>query len=180
VLGSGLLRGVLIGAILSLIQLLRAASHPHVAILGRIPGTQRFSDQERHPDNESIPGLLIFRPESGLVFFNVDHVCETILDRVRAEPVPPKLVVLDLSAGPRVDLQSAYTLASLADELSAAGIRVQVVEARSSVRERLRGEGLAARLGGIDRFTSVAGVVASLQRENSRKPGAETGNSSSA
>ena len=180
VLGSGLLRGVMIGAILSLIQLLRAASRPHVAILGRIPGTQRFSDQKRHPDNESIPGLLIFRPESGLVFFNVDHVCETILDRVRAESVPPKLVVLDLSAGPHVDLQSAHTLASLADELSAAGIRVQVVEARSSVRERLRREGLAARLGGINRFTSVADVVANLQRTDSRKPGAEAGDNSSA
>jgi MFS superfamily sulfate permease-like transporter len=62
-----------------------------------------------------------------------------------------------------VDLQSAHTLAGLADELSAAGIRVQVVEARSTVRERLRAEGLDERLGGIDRFTSVADVVDSLQ-----------------
>jgi MFS superfamily sulfate permease-like transporter len=72
-------------------------------------------------------------------------------------------VVIDLSAAPYVDLQSAHTLAGLADELSAAGIRVQVVEARSTVRERLRAEGLDERLGGIDRFTSVADVVDSLQ-----------------
>ena len=62
-----------------------------------------------------------------------------------------------------VDLQSAHTLAGLADELTAAGIRVQVVEARSSVRERLRAEGLDSRLGGINRFTSVADVVDSEQ-----------------
>ena len=72
---------------------------------------------------------------------------------------PPKLVILDLSAAPHVDLQSAHALAGLADELTAAGIRLQVVEARSSVRERLRGEGLDAKLGGIDRFTSVADAV---------------------
>jgi MFS superfamily sulfate permease-like transporter len=48
VLGSGLLRGVMIGAVISLVQLLRRASRPHVAILGRIPGTRRFSDRERH------------------------------------------------------------------------------------------------------------------------------------
>jgi hypothetical protein len=67
-----------------------------------------------------------------------------------------------------VDLQSAHTLAGLADELSAEGIRVQVVEARSSVRERLRGEGLDARLGGIDRFTAVADVVDSVRKTAER------------
>src|SRR5437899_6131847 len=117
VLGSGLLRGVMIGAMISLVQLLRTASRPHVAFLGRIPGTRRFSDRERHPDNQLIPGVLIFRPESGLVYFNVDHVCKTILDRLRAEPVPPRLVVLDLSAAPRVDMQSAHALAGMVEEV---------------------------------------------------------------
>lgn len=159
VLTSGLLRGVLIGAVISLVQLLRRASRPHVAFLGRIPGTRRFSDRERHPDNELIPGVAIFRPESGLIYFNVDHVRDTISAAVRAQAVPPKLVIIDLSAAPHVDLQSAHTLAGLAGELAASGIRVQVVEARSSVRERLRGEGLDATLGGINRFTSVADVV---------------------
>jgi high affinity sulfate transporter 1 len=164
VLTSGLLRGVLIGAIISLAQLLRAASRPHVAFLGRIPGTRRFSDHERHPDNELIPGILIVRPESGLIYFNVDHVCETILDRVRAERAPPKLVVLDLSAAPRVDLQSAHTLGGLADELAAAGSRFQAVEARSTVRDRLRDVGVDSKLGGVNRFTTVADVVDSMQK----------------
>src|SRR3954465_15796231 len=113
-LGQGLLRGVMIGAIISLVLLIRRASRPHVALLGRIPGTRRFSDRERNPDNELIPGALIFRPESSLVFFNMDHVRDTILDRVRAEAAPPKLVVLDLSAAPLVDMHSAHMLASLA------------------------------------------------------------------
>jgi len=170
VLTSGLLRGVLIGAFISLAQLLRAASRPHVAFLGRIPGTRRFSDRQRHPDNELIPGVLIFRPESGLIYFNVDHVCETILDRVCAEPAPPRLVVLDLSAAPRVDMQSAHTLGGLADELVAAGIRFQAVEARSTVRDRLRDVGVDSKLGGINRFTSVADVVENLNSEEPAKP----------
>jgi high affinity sulfate transporter 1 len=164
VLGSGLLRGVMIGAVISLVQLLRRASRPHVAILGRIPGTRRFSDRERHAENELIPGVVIFRPESALIYFNVDHVCEGIADRVRAESPPPQVVIIDLSAAPAVDLQSAHTLAGLADELKAEGVRLQVVEARSSVRERLRAENLDARLGGINRFTSVADVVESMQK----------------
>jgi sulfate permease, SulP family len=164
VLGSGLLRGVMIGAVISLVQLVRRASRPHVALLGRISGTRRFSDHERHPDNELIPGVLIFRPEASLIYFNVDHVRDLIAERTRAEAAPPKLVVVDLSAAATVDLQSAHTLAGLADELAASGIRVQAVEARSSVRESLRREGLDVRLGGIDRFTSVADAVDNFQK----------------
>jgi sulfate permease, SulP family len=175
VLGSGLLRGVMIGAIISLVQLLRRASRPHVASLGRIPGTRRFSDRERHPDNESIPGVLIFRPESSLLYFNVDHVCEHVRERVRAQSPPPRLVLIDLSAAPRVDLQSIQTLASLADELATAGIRFQVVELRSSVRDRLRHERLENRFGGVDRFTSVADAV-----DNFQSPGPRTVSSESA
>ena len=164
VLGSGLLRGVMIGAVISLVQLMQRTSRPHVAVLGRIPGTHRFSDMDRHPDNAATPGALIFRPESSLVYFNIEHVCMTILDRVRHEPVPPRLVVLDLSAAPYVDLQSAHALAGLADELGKAGSGLQVVEARSGVRDRLHGEGLDARLGGINRFTSVADALDRLRR----------------
>jgi high affinity sulfate transporter 1 len=162
VLGQGLLRGVMIGAILSLLLLLRRASRPHVAFLGRIPGTRRFSDRERHPDNELIPGVLIVRPESSLLYFNMDHVRDTIAERVRAEITPPKLVVLDLSAAPYVDLHSTHMLAALADELTADGVRVQAVEAHASVRERLRNEGVAAKLGAVTRFTSVADAVESM------------------
>src|SRR5262245_21863028 len=159
VLTFGLLRGVMIGAVISLVQLIGSASRPHVALLGRIPGTRRFSDRDRHADNEMIPNVMIFRPESGLVYFNVDNVCDAILNRVRAEPIPPKLVVVDLSAAPRVDMQSAHTLASMSAELTVKGIRFQAVEPRSSVRDRLRKEGVDNKLGGVNRFTTVADVI---------------------
>jgi MFS superfamily sulfate permease-like transporter len=163
VLCFGLLEGVLIGAIISLVLLIRRASRPHVALLGRIPGTPRFSDCERHSDNELIPGILILRSEASLMYFNVEHVCDTIRERVHAEIIPPRLVVLDLSASPYVDMQGAQTLAALADDLHAAGVRLQVVEARSSVRDRLRAEAVDTRLGGADRFTTVADAVDAFQ-----------------
>ena len=153
----------MIGAFISLIQLLHLASRPHVAVLGRIPGSRRFSDRERHADNELIPGVLIFRPESGLVYFNVDNVCESILSRVGSATPPPQLVVLDLSAAPRVDMQSAQALGSLADELQARNIRFQAVEPRSSVRDRLRNEGVDIKLGGVNRFAMVIDVVEHFQ-----------------
>ena len=170
VLTFGLLDGVMIGAAISLVQLVRASSHPHVALLGRIPGARRFSDCDRHPDNELIPNVMIFRPESALVYFNVDNVYDAILKRVRAEPTPPKLIVFDLSEAANVDLQSAHTLASMADELTAAGIQFHAVEARSSVRDRLRHEGVDGKLGGVNRFATVADVIDHFQRERNTSP----------
>lgn len=158
VLGSGLLRGVLIGATISLVQLLRRGSRPHVAQLGRIPGTNRFSDRERNPENQLVPGAMIFRVEASLLYFNVEYVHDTVLEHVNRTP-DTRLVVLDVSTSPHVDLQSAHTLAVLAEELAERNIRFQVVEARSSVRDRLRAEGLDEKLGGINRFRSVAQVI---------------------
>ena len=172
VLTFGLLRGVMLGALISLVQLVRVSSRPHVALLGRIPGTRRFSDRDRHADNELIPNVMIFRPESALIYFNVDNVCEAILSRVRVEAIPPKLVVIDLSAASMVDMQSAHTLASMADELGAIGIRFQAVEPRSSVRDRLRREAVDAKLGGVNRFTTVADVIDHFLGETERSAAA--------
>ena len=159
VMSVGLLRGVMIGAVISLVQLIRLASKPHVALLGRIPGTRRFSDRDRHPQNELIPGMLIFRPESDLTYFNIEHVCDGILDKTRAQTPLPRAVILDLSAAPHVDLQSAHSLAGMAAEINGLGVSFRAVEARSSVRDRLHSENLDGKLGGINRFASVADAV---------------------
>jgi len=179
VLGSGLLRGVLIGALLSLVLLLRRASRPHVAFLGRIPGTRRFSDLERNPDNEAIPEVLIFRAESGLLYFNVDHVRDTVMERVHAETPSPRLVICDLTTSPHVDLHAAQVLGQLATELAAAGIGTQVVEARASVRDRLRAEGLEKKLGNINRLSSIVDVVDDFQKQGLFKEGAAEDNAKS-
>src|SRR5262249_9256571 len=95
-----------------------------------------------------------------------DTFGEIMLNGVYPDSPLPLLVILDLSASPRVDLQSAYTLASMADELTVKGIRFQAVEPRSSVRDRLRHEGLDLKLGHIDRFTTIADVIDHFQRDN--------------
>ena len=107
VLLFGILNGVVVAAIVSLLLLLHRVAHPHVAFLGRIPGTRRFSDLARHQDNERIPGVLPFRVESGIVYFNDEHILRVVLDRVAAEGKSLRLVVCDLSTSPTVDLAGA-------------------------------------------------------------------------
>jgi SulP family sulfate permease len=155
VLLLGILKGVMLAAVVSLLMLIRRAARPHVAFLGRIPGTQRYSDLERNPDNEVVPGVLIFRIESGLFYFNVEHVRQVVWQKHRAATLPVQLVVCDLSTSPYVDVAGARMLAGLHEELAAAGIQLRLVEAHAAVRDILRAEGLEQRLGQISRRMSL-------------------------
>ena len=78
VLLLGILHGILLAALASILLLLARASHPHVAFLGRIPGTSSYSDIARHPENEPLPNVIAFRPEASLLYVNADSVLEAV------------------------------------------------------------------------------------------------------
>ena len=141
VLLLGILKGVAVSAIASILFLLRLMARPHVAVLGRIPGTIRFSDAARHVNNQLIPGLFLFRIEAPLLYFNVDNINTTITERIRREPTPVRLAVCDLSTSPYIDAAGARMLAQLEEELERDGIRFKVAEAHAEVREILRNTG---------------------------------------
>ncbi len=159
VLVEGILRGVLLAALASILLLLRRTANPHVAFLGRIPGTRRYSDLLRHEDNERIEGVLAFRVEASLLYFNVENVAEAVIDRVRAEAGRVRMVVCDLSTSPFIDLAGARMLSKLSDDLARRGIAFRVTDARGTARDLLRAEGVDVKVGGIDRFTSLADAI---------------------
>jgi MFS superfamily sulfate permease-like transporter len=162
VLLLGILKGVMLAVVITMLMLIGRAAKPHVATLGRIPGTRIFSDLERHPDNETVPGVLAFRVESSLLYFNVDHVHDAVRQKMRAAAGPLRLVVCDLSTSPIVDLAGARMLAKLHEALKAQGIRLRLVAAHAPVRDLLRAEGLEERVGYFGRRTSVADAIDEL------------------
>jgi high affinity sulfate transporter 1 len=164
VLLLGILKGVIVAAVASILLLLQRVAHPHVAFLGRIPGTRRYSDLARHQSNEPIPGVLAFRVESGIVYFNVDHVLRVVLERVQTEGKPLRLVVCDLSTSPNIDLAAAKMFLELQAELAKREIILRLVEAHASVRDLLRIEGAEERVGAINRFATVADVIEDFQK----------------
>jgi sulfate permease, SulP family len=140
-------------------------AHPHVAVLGRIPGTLRFSDLARHPDNERLPRVAIFRVEAALVYFNVEHVLHEVLADVDHRTDGVGLVVFDLSTSPYVDIAGARMLAKLSDELAGRSVILRLAEAHADVRDILRAEGIEAKAGAISRRTSLAEVIDVFQTE---------------
>jgi len=159
VLLLGILKGVIFAVLASMLLLIRRAAHPHVAILGRIPGTQRYSDVERHPDNEAIPGVLMFRVEASLLYFNIEHVRATVWEKIRSSANPIELVICDLSSSPAVDIAGARMLAALHADLVKSGMRLRIVAAHADARNILRAEGLEQLIGDLGRRVSADDVV---------------------
>jgi MFS superfamily sulfate permease-like transporter len=168
VLLLGILKGVAISAIASILFLLRMMARPHVAVLGRIPGSIRFSDAARHTSNERFPGLFLFRVEAPLLYFNVDNIITAVLDGIHREDTPVKLAVCDLSTSPYIDAAGARMLAQLEEQLEQAGIRLRVAEAHAEAREILRATGTSECLGGVSRYTALADIVEDFERDSKR------------
>jgi SulP family sulfate permease len=160
VLLLGILQGILLAAGASILLLLMRASQPHVAFLGRLPGTALYSDLERNPQNEPLPGVIAFRPEASMTYINADVVLESVLRRLEAaEPASIRLVVCDLSASPFLDLSGSRALHELHKQLFARGVALRIVGARARVRDLLRADGVAEKIGRFDRVTTLDAVV---------------------
>jgi high affinity sulfate transporter 1 len=160
VLLLGILQGILLAALVSVLMMLVRASRPHVAFLGRVPGTTRYSDMARHPENEPIPGALVFRPEGSLLYVNAENVQDVVLARLASQPPGAvRLVVCDLSTAPHMDLPALGMLRKLHASLADQGIRFLITGARGRVRDLLRRDGFAATIGGISRATTLEAVL---------------------
>jgi sulfate permease, SulP family len=161
VLLLGILQGILLAAAASVLILLARASQPHVAFLGRIPGTNSYSDMARHPENERLPHVLIFRPEASLLYVNAEFVSQTVLERLNfIGKTGIRMIVCDLSASPFVDLAGSRMLRLLHSDLAESGIGLCIVGARGRVRDLLRADGLGEIVSA--RLTTLEAVVGGL------------------
>jgi SulP family sulfate permease len=165
VLWLGILQGILLAAVASILILLFRASNPHVAFLGRVPGTNSYSDLDRHPENEPLADVIAFRPEASLMYVNADSVLEAVLNRLGAAVAPEiRLVVCDLSSSPYVDLGGSRVLHELHRELAARGIPLRIVGGRGRVRDLLRADGLGDKVGGLDRTMTLDHLLTAAER----------------
>ena len=159
VLTFGILNGVIMAAILSIAFLLRRTAIPNVAVLGRIGDTDRYSDIERHPDNVLIEGVMILRVESSILYFNVDHIRSLIMKHLSENEGKVKLMILDMSASPYVDVAGSKMLLQLSKELNQRGITFRIVEALYGVRDLLRMQGMEEVTGHISRKMTIQDEV---------------------
>ena len=145
VVALGVEQGVVAGIAISLGMIVWRASNPHIARVGRVPGTEHFRNVERH-EVETVPGLLALRIDESLFFGNAAAVEERIGQFLEGQPGTTRLLLI-LSAVNHVDATALEMLEELDERLGKRGIALYLAEVKGPVMDRLaRGE-LGARMG---------------------------------
>ena len=138
--------GVASGVVLSILLHLWKTSRPHVAEVGRVPGTEHFRNVLRH-DVETVPHLLSLRVDESLYFANARFLEDLVQSRV-TEGCGITDVVLMFSAVNEVDFSALESLEAIAERLNYMGARLHLSEVKGPVMDRLTRSSLLDHMGG--------------------------------
>ena len=164
VLAIDVLPGLIIGVVCSLAVVIYRSSRPYSSVLGQEPETPGvYSDIQEHPENETIPGLLIFQLSMTLYFANA----RLMRDRLRAlvKESHPHTVLIDMVNNFNLDITSAEMLENLVDEFHKGGIEVALAGVREPVKHMARHSGLIEKIGENHIYPSVDAAVQSFARD---------------
>jgi MFS superfamily sulfate permease-like transporter len=155
----GVVQGIFLAVVLALLAFLRRAWRPHDAILGRAAGVKGYHDLTFYPDAKQIPGLVLYRFDAPLLFFNGDAFRERVLAAASHFDPPARWVVIAAEPITDVDTSAAEALALLVDALEARGVTLAFAELKDPVKAELRRYGLLARIGEERCFPTVGSAV---------------------
>ena len=138
VLVLGVLQGVLLAVVVSMLTLVYGANHPPIEVLGRKPGTSFWRDRGRRPDDETVPGLMVIRPVAGIYFANAPRLRRRLLDLVDAAAPQPDVLLVDFGAVPDVDISALDLLPTVDAELRERGITLWLANINTRPLDMLR------------------------------------------
>jgi anti-anti-sigma factor len=164
-LTMGVLQGIALGVVLSLLMLIYATSHPQGAALGQLPGEEAYRDVRRHPDAITFPGLLIWRIGGELFFASIGHLDEGLKAAVASSRPPAKHVLLDADSVDFIDTSACDALLNTIKELQSRGITFAFARVRDEVRERMRVGGIEAVVGPTNFHERVTDGVRAWQEQ---------------
>ena len=158
----GALQGIAVAIGLAMLVLLYRTARPSDGVLGRVPGGLGFVDLADHHDARAVPGLLLYRFNSSLIFFNAPYFKRRVAAAAAGNRGVTWLIV---DGAPLVHLDStgADTLVALADDLALLGVRLSLGGTTPEVRKMLERSGTLDRLGADAVFPSLRAAVAACE-----------------
>jgi MFS superfamily sulfate permease-like transporter len=135
VMALGVLNGLLAAIVLTVALLLRSLARPRLMVLGRV-GEHDYVSVVRFPTAQTVPGMLVLRPEEPLFFGNAEPLMAQVRVRVRAAP-GTKVVVLSLEESPDLDSTSLEALSELCEWLSRHDVELRLARLKDAAREAL-------------------------------------------
>jgi SulP family sulfate permease len=162
----GVLQGIGLGVVVSLLLLIYRTSHPQGAVLGQLPGGEAYRDVERRPEAVTFPGLLIWRVGGNMFFASIGHLLDQLRAALANSRPRAKHAILDFSSVDIVDTSACDELLRMILELRDQGVTVAFARVRDQVRERLRQGGVEAAVGPTNFCDRIADTVRAWQSLN--------------
>ena len=164
----GVEEGILLGVALSLAVLVWRSSHPHMAVVGRVPGTEHFRNIDRH-QVDTLSGLIALRIDESLYFANAQIIEEKVEALIQSN-TDTRTVLMILSAVNQLDSTALTMLTDMQKDLAARNITLQFAEIKGPVLDRLRGTPLGEKMHDqIFLSTHEAFVAHALQTSTAKK-----------
>lgn len=154
-LALGILPGIGIGVSTSIVWFVIRTTRPHVAVLGRVPGTKLFKNIHRNRGLITYEGVIAVRMDAQFYFGNVAFLrstLERLEDRLKE---PLRAVVLDFSAINSVDSSAEAALADMVGDFESRGVKLYLAGVKGPIRDVLESSGLWERLGQAGRCLTV-------------------------
>ena len=159
----GVLPGIVIAIVLSVLLVFHHSWWPHGAVLGRVPDLAGWHSVEQHADAEELEGIVIYRWEAPLFFANAGAFRRQIRHLVRERR--PRWVVLQCEAITDIDVTGAEMLEQLDDELNDKGVHVAFVEMRDRLQDLTFRYGLFKTLDRDHFFPTVKSALEAIEAE---------------
>lgn len=155
VLTLGVEAGIALGVALSLLTVVWQASQPHIAVIGRVPGTEQYRNVKR-AEVTTWPHILALRVDENLFFGNISTLEHAVQEALAAQPTAGH-VILVLSSVSHIDATALERLLEMNHGLAARQIKLHLAEVKGPVLDQLQRTSLPAELGGrVFRFTHEA------------------------
>ncbi|CAI8835992.1 MULTISPECIES: SulP family inorganic anion transporter [Pseudomonas] len=170
VLGVGVLPGIIIAVTLAILRLLYSIYQPTDAVLGWVPGIEGQVDIRRYKEARTVQGLVVYRFDDAILFFNADYFKMRLLEAVHREE-QPRAVLFDAEAVSSIDVSGIAALREVRDTLKARGIYFGIARARGRFLRMLVRSGIAREMENGLLFGSVRSGIRAyrLWRNRSRK-----------
>jgi len=159
VITIGVIPAVLIAVGLALLRLIAKTSKPNDMILGRVEGLNSYHDINEFKNASKIPGIMIYRFEAPILFFNADFFKKRVLEITDNEKEKIQYFILDASPVLRIDITSSDVIEDLIFELKARNVVFGIAKVNGEVNAILQKSGVKDKIGKENVFENVHSAV---------------------
>ncbi|MEM6265352.1 MAG: solute carrier family 26 protein [Bacteroidota bacterium] len=160
----GIQQGILIGVVLSIIMVVYHVSYPHVAELGKVPGSTEYRNLSRFEDLEEFEDVLIMRFDAQLFFANLTYFQEK-LEKMLEDKSNVRHLILDFKAINNIDSSALHMMHDLIEDYRKAGIELYMADVKGPIRDTLKRSGVLDMLGEDHMFMTIDLAVKTIKHD---------------